>query len=195
MSKIYGGLVVDVVEDSIDRVSKILAGVPGGLHKAVGSALARAGNSGRTVGIRAVTKEYAISYSKALANVRNINRRKDTGNGIEVTFGYAGNVIPLAAFDFTAPLDGKLSVRVKKSGTKEKLDKAFLSHMGTHVGIFERETDARFPVKELFGPSVPQMMYSNEDVMDSIEEKVVATYESRIEHEITRILNGAGGKA
>lgn len=36
------------------------------------------------------------------------------------------------------------------------------------------------------------MMYSNENVMDSIEEKMASTYEERIEHEITRVLNGWG---
>lgn len=195
MSEIQGGLIVDVVEEDIPRVSKILAGIPNGVYKAVGSALARAGKSGITHGARMVSKEYTLPYSEIVRHVRTINRRKDHGSGIEVVFGYAGHVIPLVAFDFSAPKTGKLAARVKKSSSKETLDRAFVGHMGRHVGIFQRETEERFPVKELFGPAVPSMMYSNEEVMDSIEEKVVETYEKRIEHEITRILNGYGGKA
>ena len=72
------------------------------------------------------------------------------------------------------------------------LDHAFEAKMGSHYGIYERQGEKRFPVKELFGPATPQMMYSNENVMDSIEEKMASTYEERIEHEITRILNGWG---
>ena len=65
--------------------------------------------------------------------------------------------------------------------------------MGGHTGIYERIGPSRFPVRELYGPATPQMMYSNEDVMDTIEAKMVEAYESRIEHEILRVLNGWGG--
>lgn len=190
MSEAYGGLIVDVVESGLDRVSKILAGIPGGVQKAVGSALARAGRSGRTVAARAITKEYAISYTQVIANVRNINRSSGSGSSMEVTFGYAGNVIPLVRFDTTVSGDGYVQTRVKQSSSKEILDRAFQAQVGAHTGIFERVGDDRFPIKELFGPAVPQMMYSNEDVMDEIENKVVETYQNRIDHEITRILNG-----
>lgn len=193
MSAVYGGLIVDAVESGFDRVQKILAGVPNGAQKAVGSALSRAGKSGRTVAARAITKEYAITYSQVIANVRNINRTTYAAGGVQVTFGYAGHVIPLIRFDATASSDGAIATRVKKSGTKEFLDRAFQAKVGGHTGIFERETEERYPIKELFGPSVPQMMYSNEDVMDEIEEKIVETYEKRIDHEISRILNGYGG--
>ena len=50
----------------------------------------------------------------------------------------------------------------------------------------------RFPVEELYGPATPQMMYSNEEVMDEIEDKMAETYEKRIDHEILRVLNGWG---
>ena len=36
------------------------------------------------------------------------------------------------------------------------------------------------------------MMYSNEEVTDEIEAKMVETYEKRIDHEILRLLNGWG---
>ena len=47
-------------------------------------------------------------------------------------------------------------------------------------------------MKELFGPATPQMMYSNEAVTDEMEDKMVETYEKRIDHEILRVLNGWG---
>ena len=37
------------------------------------------------------------------------------------------------------------------------------------------------------------MMYSNEDVLDDIEQKMADTYEKRIDHEILRVMNGWGG--
>ena len=87
---------------------------------------------------------------------------------------------------------GRVVTRVKKSSARQALDHAFEAKMGSHYGIYERQGEKRFPVKELFGPATPQMMYSNEVVMDSIEAKMASTYEERIEHEITRVLNGWG---
>ena len=36
------------------------------------------------------------------------------------------------------------------------------------------------------------MMYSNEDVLDDMEERMVEVYDQRIDHEIERLLNGWG---
>ena len=55
---VYAGLTVDIAEESLDRVTKLLAGISGGVHKAVGSALARAASSGKTTARRAVAEEY-----------------------------------------------------------------------------------------------------------------------------------------
>ena len=73
------------------------------------------------------------------------------------------------------------------------LESAFIAQVGGHRGVFEREGPARFPIRELFGPASPQMMYSNGDVLDDIEQKMADTYEKRIEHEILRVMNGWGG--
>lgn len=191
---VYGGVFVDHVEESLPRVQKLLAGVSGGWQKAVGSAIKRAADAGKTVSKKAVTNEYAITQSTYLHETRNVNHfQKDAGGGISVVFGYAGYVLPLMKFDTTVDSNGRVSTRVKRSSAKEQLDHAFKAQMGKHTGIYERVGASRFPVEELYGPATPQMMYSNEDVMDTIEEKMVETYDVRIEHEITRLLNGWGG--
>ena len=122
-----------------------------------------------------------------------INNIQRGSNGeVSINFGYRGSVIPLRVFDTKVDRSGRVVTRVKKSGARQALDHAFEAKMGSHYGIYERQGEKRFPVKELFGPATPQMMYSNENVMDSIEAKMASTYEERIEHEITRVLNGWG---
>ena len=124
---------------------------------------------------------------------KNINNIQRGSNGeVSINFGYRGSVIPLRVFDTKVDRSGRVVTRVKKSGARQALDHAFEAKMGSHYGIYERQGEKRFPVKELFGPATPQMMYSNENVMDSIEAKMASTYEERIEHEITRVLNGWG---
>ena len=217
MHSVAAGITVDIAEEGFDRVSALLAGIPGGANRAVGSALARAAAAGKTVAKRAVTQEYAISSSEFSNRTKNINNIQRGSNGeVSINFGYRGSAIPLRVFDTKVMVDtygglaphgggalsgkdgtkvdrsGRVVTRVKKSGARQALDHAFEAKMGSHYGIYERQGEKRFPVKELFGPATPQMMYSNENVMDSIEEKMASTYEERIEHEITRILNGWG---
>ncbi len=190
---VYGGLIVDVAEDSLDRAAALLAGISGGVYKAVGNALTRAASSGKTAAKRAVTHEYFISQSQFLASTKNINHfKRSSGGDISIVFGFRGNVVPLARFNTRVRGDGRVVTRVKRSESAAVLDRAFFAQMGGHIGVYERVGVSRFPVEELYGPATPQMMYSNEDVMDEVEEKMAETYEKRIDHEILRVLNGWG---
>ena len=189
----YAGLTVDIAEDSLDRVTKLLAGISGGVYKAVGSALNRAAAAGKTAAKQPVTREYSISQSEFLSQTRNINHFvRDTGGGLSVVFGFRGNVIPLMKFNTRVNNNGQVVTQVKRSGAAATLDRAFTAQMGGHRGVYERVGVKRFPVEELYGPATPQMMYSNEEVTDEIEAKMVETYEKRIDHEILRLLNGWG---
>ena len=191
--RFYTGLVDIVAEDSLDKAVKLLAGISGGVYKAVGSALTRAAATGKTAAKHPVTQEYTISQSEFLAQTRNINHFvRESGGGISVVFGFRGHVIPLLKFDTRINGSGQITTQVKRSGSAETLNRAFSAQMGGHRGIYERTGPSRFPVKELYGPATPQMMYSNEAVTDEIEAKMAETYEKRLDHEILRLLNGWG---
>lgn len=85
----YLMVMLDEIDDSLDRVSKLLAGIPDGVYRAVGSALKRSAQHGLTVGTKIVTEKYAISQGELKARTRNINTIvKDTAGSYEVTFGY-----------------------------------------------------------------------------------------------------------
>lgn len=190
---VYAGLTVDIAEDSLDKATRLLAGVSGGVYKAVGSALTRAAAAGRTAAKQPITKEYTISQSEFLAQTRNVNHFvRESDGGISVAFGFRGNVIPLTRFKTSINSSGQVVTQVKRSGAAESLNRAFSAQMGGHRGIYERTSPSRFPVEELYGPATPQMMYSNENVLDEIEAKMAETYEKRIDHEILRVLNGWG---
>lgn len=188
------GLLVEVVEGSLPRVQKLLAGISGGWQKAVGSAISRAAAEGKNAVKKAVTSEYFISQSTFLHRTRNINHfRRDAGGGISAEFGFAGRVIPLMEFSTRVSSAGRVTTQVKKSGSRQALENAFMATMGSHVGIYERIGPERFPVRELYGPATPQMMYSNEAVVDAADAKMAEAYDKRIEHELLRLMNGWGG--
>lgn len=185
------GVVVDVSAGSLERATNLLAGISGGAYKAVGSALKRAADSGKTVAKRAVTKEYTISQSEFLARTRNINHfvRESSGE-ITVSFGYAGCVIPLTKFNTRISGSGQVVTQVKRSSAAEVLEHSFQARMGEHRGIYERVGVSRFPVEERYGPATSQMMYSNDEVTEEISAKVSETFDKRIDQDILALLNG-----
>ena len=164
---LYAGLTVDVAEDSLDKATQLLDGIRGGV--------------------------YSISQSEFLSQTRNINHFvRESDGGISVVFGFRGHVIPLLKFNTRVNGSGQVVTQVKRSGSAETLNRAFSASMEGHRGVYERVGASRFPVRELYGPATPQMIYSNEAVTDAVEEKMAETYEKRIDHEILRILNGWG---
>lgn len=185
------GVVVDVSAGSLERATNLLAGISGGAYKAVGSALKRAADSGKTVAKRVVTKEYTISQSEFLARTRNINHfvRESSGE-ITVSFGYAGCVIPLTKFNTRINSSGQVVTQVKRSSAAEVLDHSFQARIGEHQGIYERIGVSRFPVEERYGPATSQMMYSNDEITEEISAKVSETFDKRIDQDILALLNG-----
>ncbi len=176
------------VEENLDRAMQILAGLGETVtRKAVSSAIRRAMDSARAELKRSVTQEYTLSQKTFLANVWYKNSVK---NDYSVSVAYCGHVIPLINFNTKVSSDGRVTAQVKRSSTPQALTRAFKSEVNGHVGIFEREGDERLPIKELYGPSVPQMMYSNEEVLDAATDKAVEVFDQRLDHEIDAFLNG-----
>lgn len=187
-------ITIDEIDESLDRVSKLLAGIPDGVYRAVGSALKRSARHGLTVGMKIVSEEYAISQGELKDRTKNINTiEKNSGGSYQITFGYRGNVIPLIKFDTKFGSDGRVHTRVLRASAHEVLESAFVARVGGHTGVFEREGPQRFPIRELFGPSAVQAFYAHEETTDKMDEEILKTYEARIEHEILRVLNGWGG--
>lgn len=190
---VHSGMVVDIAENSLDRATKLLAGIHGGVYKAVGGALARAASSAKSAIKRPITEDYAISQSEFLSRTRDMNHfTREASGEISVVFGFVGSVIPLTKFNTRVDRTGRVTTQVKRSGAATALEHAFRAQMGGHTGIYEREGPERMPVHELYGPATTQMMYSDEHIMDTAEEAMVETFDKRIDHEINRLLNGWG---
>ncbi|GEN83625.1 hypothetical protein SLU01_19370 [Sporosarcina luteola] len=79
-----------------------------------------------------------------------------------------------------------LTVAVKKSGGS-KVPGAFMADI-SGPKLFMRIKKSRLPIRRLFGPSVPQML-GRKDIRDKIEQDGRDTFERRLQHEISRILD------
>lgn len=115
-------------------------------------------------------------------------------DGLIGSIEYAGTVIPLIKYNVTPQKAtyGKTPVKaaVKQSESQVELAKSFTAQMPNgHIGIYERKSDSSYPIKQLYGPSVPRMA-ENAVVLKTVEDRVNEVINNRMEHELDRILNG-----
>lgn len=183
-------LIDDIGDGSIERTKKLLAGIPKGAELAIGAAIKRAATTGLAYASRAIRKEYLIKAGDFKKYTRSKRRYVTSGGSTTVDLEFTGTHIPLIRFDTRISPDGRVSARVKRSSARTVLDHVFQKNMGGHEGIYERVTDSRYPVRELFGPSVPQMLDSNEDVSQDLGDKIREAFEARLDHEILAVMNG-----
>lgn len=183
------------IEDSgqfkLDRANRLLAGIPSGVWKAAHGAITRAADKAKTESGRFAAEQYTISKGTFMSHVR-IKTKLSGGSGgvASATVLFAGSVIPLIQFRTQFTKDGGVSVSVKKGGGGV-LAHAFVANIGG-TNIYERIGKPRFPIEKKYGPSAAHMMMDG-TVEENMEKVIVETFNNRIEHEITRVLNGWGG--
>ena len=179
--------------NSLDRINKLLAGVPGGVWKATYSAMKRAGETAKTRAGQFAAAEYTINNGTFMRNVTQKTRITGGAGGVvDMSIGFAGTVLPLLSFNTKFSNSGLVQTQVKRNGGAATLERAFVANIFGSTAVFERVGAPRFPVEQKYGPSTGHMM-QNEQVVEKMDETIRATFDSRVEHEILRVLNGWGG--
>lgn len=185
----------EIGAESLERLNKILAGVPDGIWKASYSALRRAGDTAKTRAGQYAAEEYIINKGDFMKNVRHKSHiNSEAGGIVSMSISYAGNVLPLLTFRTRYSRSGLLQTQVKREGTPTMLKHAFAARVFGPIGVFERIGADKFPVEQKYGPSTAHML-QNETVVKKMDETIRDTFDRRLEHEITRVLNGWGGKS
>mgnify|MGYP001079328582 FL=1 len=197
---------IEVSEQTIDRIHTILAGVEKADEKVLKPALARGLMAGKTAAGKMVRQTYHISAgdfnSRGYMRYNSVTKN---GDGIIGSIEYSGGVIPLIKFKVSPSTPKKKttpSAAVLKASSLVKFNRqknVFVAQMKSgHIGIMERQKGTVSPatgkekLKELLSPAVPQMV-GNEKVMQNVEERVNEVINQRIEHEIERLLSKNGG--
>ena len=132
--------------DSLARAEKMLSGIPGGMEKAVRSAMARSVSHLRTSSVKAVRERYDIAAADVRAN-ENVTVRYSYHDGVQASILFAGRKIPLHRYGGAAPkypVPGNPNAPAfghqLKSTSPERFHNAFVARMPVsgHVGLFER---------------------------------------------------------
>ncbi|RPF48256.1 minor tail protein Z (GPZ) [Hydrogenoanaerobacterium saccharovorans] len=200
---------IKITNEQIERVSLILGNIPNGTEKALSNIISRGNATTKTEVVKQITSVYAITQKSLRAETTINMRTRKEESGIVGTVTFSGYKLPLYRFNVspTMPVKTKdyvpvktetgwrmyrksapVKAAVKKSNTQTLFQDAFVATMmNGHTGIFERK--GRHKITEHMGLSTAQMA-RNSVVLEQVEQVVQETVNKRIEHEITRILNG-----
>ncbi len=184
---------IEITESQIERVHTILGMIPNGANKALNNTINRALTTFRSTSGKVVRAAYNIKASD-IKNNQNMKMKRATPQDVEGSILFVGTVIPLIKFGVNPkePARKKVSVSVLRAEGGKRLQSAYVANLGRYgAGVFERLTSKRESSQQLYGPSVAHMM-ENENVMSKAEAAAQETINKRIEHEISRILNGYG---
>jgi hypothetical protein len=181
------------IEDVEKRLGNMKAKAPLVVSRAINRAIS---NVKKNMG-KETSSNYYISSGEVKKTVKVVKASKSSLKAAAIS---SGSGIALSKFKVNpgTPVRYRGKSRspsvykagVKKSGVKA-LDgnpKAFIAIMKSgHKGVFEREGRESLPLKQLYGPSVPQMV-KNDDVMKIINKDANETLQKRINVEINNVL-------
>lgn len=168
------------------RVQRRLGSLKHKAPQVISNALNRAANNLRTTVSKETRKEYNIK-AKTIRNTITIKRSTRTSLGAAVIS--EGNVEPITSYKvkLVSSDEGsdKIQVSVKKDNVSDLINAFAIERYDNH--IHERVGASRFPIRQIFGPAVPQIL-ANPETRKIAESEAWKTYRKRLDHEITRLL-------
>lgn len=146
--------------------------------RAVRAASKRAATAARTAGTKRLRQIYTMRSSDVKSRTQMVNESDGTTILIrgmqERATKYRVKKRPAGIFVSVKRGSGAIAARSFEQGG------AFIARRGKE----------RYPLKSLYGPSVPQL-FNNSEVLADMEERGTEVLNSRLEHEIERLLGGA----
>ena len=218
---ITGSITVTVNEAAgqaaIERAKALLAGIPGGVDKAMKASMSRTVDKLRRESNQAIREKYDITDA-GIRSEKNVRVRYSYQNGVQATVTFSGRKIPLYRFGGAYPkvptqdiAAGKKPVMVKGAWTMQyqgmaarghqfqdtgptQFMDAFVAQMKSgHIGIFERTggstSEGSDAIREIMGSSVAQMV-GNQQVAQRLTERAYETFETELDKAVYRILTG-----
>lgn len=172
----------------LERIETMLTSIPSGMERATSAAINRTLSMTKTAASRKVRDKYNIKARDINGAIKKFGASRSNLSG---RLHVKSARMPLSKFKVNpsrpSPKRRKpIFVSVKKSGGAIK--GAFVADLDSgHRGVFERVGKSRFPIRELYGPSVPQMVGEG-TIIKELEEEASEIVIERLSHEAVRLL-------
>lgn len=158
---------------------------------AASAALNRAGSSVSTEAGRRIRKVYAIKADRLKGSIKT---RKANPSFLIAKVVASGKHIPLGYF--SAKINrrsGDVTVKVRRAGGRKRVTgkPQFIGRptipilSGGHIGVYQRKTKKRLPIKELFSIDVPRALTTDE-IFKALSAKGADVFAQRFRHEMKR---------
>jgi len=177
--------------EQLDHAIRALQALPDGVERAAVPAMNRASLAGKTYGVRKLMATYATKRGNV---AKTLHIERATRSSLVAGFTSHGSRIPLALFQVRpsgrSTRSNQLSVTVRRDSGGSGIKRGFVNaiHNG-RMTVLQREGSARYPLRALSGPAVPQML-NEEGVREEIEARATEMLAKRFDHEIGRLLRG-----
>ena len=188
------------IDSNIDEIEKKLSEITDRSRLVMMRAMNRTARNIATTTKREVASRYFVKQ-KQVADTLKIS--KASKSNLEVAVVSKGEKLELEKFKVSPREPVKIISReertpkvykaaVKKAGGLKPLygervsGKQSKPKKGTQ-GIFFRSRGKAYPIKQVMGPAIPQII-DNKEIMENIMKKANETLEKRIEHELSRVM-------
>lgn len=180
---------IQLTVPQLERVERQLRGVPRQIPVVTARAINRAAEQARTQASRSARETYQVKHKDV---IKTIKIKKAFPSDLTAAVTSRGGALELMKFKVSAnkplPTRSKYAVVSVKKSSKKTVKGSFVAAMRNgHKNVFTRVNKARKPIRGHYGPSIPQTL-GNDDVTSAVENKAMLVLDTRLEHEISRVL-------
>lgn len=184
---------ITIDANQIKLAQDLLSGIKNGAEKAIATSINRTLVGSRVKLSSAIREKYFIK-NKGLTQAIKLftaNRTQLVGK-----VNSDGARLPLIKFNVnpkTMKRVALVTAGVFRDGRKG-LPGAFISQRKKtgEIGIFHRSSSSRYPIEQLYGPSIPQMMNQILLSSDELQNYANDRFDRELSHEIMRLQKGYG---
>lgn len=146
----------------------------------------RSAASGKTIASKKVRQEYVL---KAGTVNQATKIAKASTSSLEAKITWKGPMVNLKNFRINPKTRPKRKTKRQMVAEVKKGKKA--AYKGAFIGpngqVFRRTTKKRFPIKPVYGPSIPHLMGADQ-VREETQKRTLEVLIKRVDHEINRMI-------
>lgn len=184
-------------ERKLKAVERQVRGIPGGMKRIMPRAINRTATTARARTARKIAGQVKVKVSTAKKGVSIIKARQDRWRA---TLRITSRRIPLIQFGARQTQKG-VSYQISKSTGRKSIKSAFIQTMPItgaaqeygHRGVFMRKGKARFPIRELFGPSIGIVFEQAGQIAAETMAETGAELEKNIDSQVQFLLSRRAG--
>lgn len=181
----------------LEKAERYLSEIKNGARIAAMNAINRAMKAGAVQATKTATKEYTVANAAVKAKMQT---SRASVSQLQARIKSRGRALKLS--DYATRPGGVrskqpkvLKVNVLRSTGFQPIKGAFLAvgKKTGKLGVFIRQTNARYPITQLYGPSIPEIL-GTKNVSEAVETRAQDVLGDRFNHEISRLMRKSLGR-